>query len=145
MLNMRSPATALRPQRVPTRLDEILRARNASPEVQDLVHLARFLDNAFVLPGTNIRFGFDGLIGLIPGAGDALSAFISIYIIHRAKMLGAPEKLLNKMRWNVVIDTVAGAAPFLGDLFDVAFKSNVRNVRLLLDHLGVDADLGDRR
>lgn len=121
----------------------MLHARLASPAVQDLVHLARFLDNAFVFPGTTIRFGLDGLIGLIPGAGDALSALISIYIIHRAKMLGAPERLLNKMRWNVVIDTVAGAVPFFGDLFDVAFKSNVRNVRLLLNHLGVDADLGD--
>jgi len=143
MLNMRSPTTVLRARRAPARGEELRRARLASPAVQDLVHLARFLDNAFVFPGTNIRFGLDGLIGLIPGAGDALSALISIYIIHRAKMLGAPERLLNKMRWNVLIDTVAGAVPFLGDLFDVAFKSNVRNVRLLLDHLGVDADLGD--
>jgi hypothetical protein len=145
MLNMRSPATALRSRRLPAKRDDVLRARLAAPEVIDLVHLARFLDNAFVFPGTNIRFGLDGVIGLIPGAGDAISALISIYIIHRAKMLGAPEKLLNKMRWNVVIDTVAGAVPFVGDLFDVAFKSNVRNVRLLLDHLGVDADLGDGR
>ena len=125
--------------------DDVLRARLAPPEVQDLVHLARFLDNNFVVPGTNIRFGFDGLIGLIPGVGDALSALISLYVIQRAKHLGAPEKLLNKMRWNVVIDTVIGAVPFLGDLFDVAFKSNIRNVRLLLNYLGVEADLGDHR
>ncbi|MFZ2029643.1 MAG: DUF4112 domain-containing protein [Vitreimonas sp.] len=124
---------------------EVLTARPAPAGVADLVHLARFLDNAFVIPGTNIRFGMDGLLGLIPGAGDALSALISLYIIGRAKALGAPEQLLNKMRWNVVIDTVAGAVPFLGDLFDVAFKSNIRNVRLLLEHLGVEADLGDGR
>lgn len=141
---MRSSNIALKGRRAPAPLDgDVLHARLASPAVQDLVHLARFLDNRFVFPGTNIRFGFDGLIGLIPGIGDALSALISIYIIHRAKDLGAPEKLLSKMRWNVVIDTIAGAVPFLGDLFDVAFKSNVRNVRLLLDHLGVEADLGD--
>ncbi len=142
---MRSPTTVVRSRRALPREENILRARLASPEVRDLVHLARFLDNAFVFPGTNIRFGFDGLIGLIPGVGDALSALISIYIIQRAKTLGAPQGLLNKMLWNVVIDTLAGAVPFVGDLFDVAFKSNIRNVRLLLDHLGADADLGDRR
>jgi hypothetical protein len=65
--------------------------------------------------------------------------------VNRAKALGAPESLLNKMRWNVVIDTVAGAVPFIGDLFDVAFKANVRNVRLLIDYLGVDADLGEAK
>ena len=124
---------------------EVLQARLASPAIEDLVHLARFLDNRFVLPGTNIRFGIDGVLGLIPGIGDGISALISLYIVSRAKALGAPERLLNTMRWNVVIDTVAGAVPFIGDVFDVAFKSNIRNVRLLLDYLGVDADLGDAK
>ena len=143
-MNMKSSTTALRaPRRSGAVQGEVLQARLAPPQVLDLVHLARFLDNRFVLPGTNIRFGFDGLLGLFPGVGDALSALISLYIIHRAKALGAPERLLNKMRWNVVLDTVAGAVPFIGDLFDVAFKSNIRNVRPLLDHLGVEAELGD--
>jgi hypothetical protein len=141
---MKSSATVLRSTRSALRQSaDVLHARLASPEVQDLVHLARFLDNSFVIPGTTVRFGLDGVIGLIPGVGDALSALISLYVIHRAKALGAPDRLLTKMRWNVIIDTVAGAVPLIGDLFDVAFKSNVRNVRLLLDHLGVDADLGD--
>jgi hypothetical protein len=124
---------------------EVLHARLAPPAIEDLVRLARFLDNGFIVPGTNIRFGMDSLLGLVPAIGDGLSALISLYIVERAKALGAPERLLNRMRWNVVIDTVVGAVPVLGDVFDVSFKANVRNVRLLIDHLGMDADLGDAR
>jgi hypothetical protein len=107
-------------------------------EIRDLLHLARLLDNRFEIAG--FRFGLDAIIGLIPGAGDAISAAISLYIIGRAKHLGAPDKLIAKMGINVAIDTLIGAVPLLGDLFDAAYKSNLKNVRLLLDHLGVAED-----
>jgi hypothetical protein len=110
-------------------------------EIRDLLHLAQLLDNRFEIAG--FRFGLDFLIGLVPGVGDALSALISVYIIGRAKHLGAPDKLIAKMGWNVAIDTLIGAVPLLGDLFDAAYKSNLKNVRLLLDHLGVVESLED--
>ncbi|MET0183252.1 MAG: DUF4112 domain-containing protein [Caulobacterales bacterium] len=116
---------------------EILRPRTDKRSVADIVHLARLLDNRFVVPGTGIRFGLDALLGLIPAVGDGISAALSLYIIARAKHLGAPDALLAKMGWNVAIDTAIGAFPIVGDVFDVAFKANLKNVRLLLDHLGV--------
>ena len=119
---------------------EILNPRT-NREIRDLVHLARLLDNRFEIPGTGFHFGLDFLIGLVPGIGDALSALISVYIIGRAKHLGAPDKLIAKMGWNVVLDTAIGAVPLLGDLFDAAYKSNLKNVRLLLDHLGIEDEL----
>jgi hypothetical protein len=116
---------------------EILPPRT-NREIRDLLHLARLLDNRFEIAG--FRFGLDALIGLVPGVGDALSAAISLYIIGRAKHLGAPDKLIAKMGINVAIDTLIGAVPLFGDLFDAAYKSNMKNVRLLLDHLGVVED-----
>ncbi|MBV9076574.1 MAG: DUF4112 domain-containing protein [Methylobacteriaceae bacterium] len=97
--------------------------------------LSRLLDTAFVLPGTKFRFGVDGLIGLIPGVGDAISAVLSSYIIWEAKRLGLPRWKLARMGANVALDTAVGAVPFLGDLFDMAFKSNRRNLRIIQDHL----------
>jgi hypothetical protein len=115
---------------------EILGPETVSkPAINDLLHLANLLDNQFVLPGTNFRFGVDAIIGLIPGIGDGLSALISLYIMARAKHLGAPNGLIARMGVNVAIDTAIGAFPIFGDLFDAAFKSNLKNVRLLLDHL----------
>lgn len=111
------------------------------PAIDDLVRLAQLLDNQFVVPGTNFRFGLDSLIGLIPGIGDGVSALISLYIMARAHRLGAPAGLLAKMGVNVAIDTAVGALPIFGDLFDFAFKANVKNVRLLIDHVS----RGERR
>jgi hypothetical protein len=113
------------------------------PAIDDLLRLAQLLDNQFVVPGTNFRFGIDSIIGLIPGIGDAVSALISLYIMARAKHLGAPNGLLVKMGINVAIDTTIGAFPIFGDLFDAAFKSNLKNVRLLLDHVSRGAKVRD--
>lgn len=97
--------------------------------------MSRLLDNAFVIPGTRYRFGLDALIGLVPGLGDAVSAVFSGYLILQASRLGAPRSVVSRMIANVAIDTVVGWVPLLGDLFDVAWKSNVKNMALLDQHL----------
>jgi hypothetical protein len=97
--------------------------------------LARLMDSAFEIPGTKIRMGLDGLIGLVPVIGDLLSALISSYIIWEAKNLGVSKFTLWRMTGNMAIDTVVGAVPFLGDAFDVAFKTNLKNLTLLKRHL----------
>jgi hypothetical protein len=100
-----------------------------------LERLAWFLDSSIKVPGFNARFGLDGLIGLIPGVGDVISALISSVVISEAARMGAPKILLLKMAFNVLIDTLLGAVPLIGDLFDFVWKSNQRNVRLLNQYL----------
>lgn len=100
-----------------------------------LQRLAWFLDNSIKVPGFNARFGFDALIGLIPGVGDAIAALISSVVISEAARMGAPKVLLLKMAFNVLVDTLVGAVPVVGDLFDFAWKANQRNVRLLDQYL----------
>jgi hypothetical protein len=98
--------------------------------------LARFLDGAFVVPGTNLRFGMDSVIGLVPGVGDAVSALLSSYIIWEARQLGLPRWKIARMVANVAFDTALGAIPVAGDVFDVFFRANQRNLRIIQDHLG---------
>lgn len=93
--------------------------------------IARLLDTAFRVPGTNIRFGLDGILGLIPGVGDVAGAALSGWVILTAARAGAPNTLLARMLANVGLDALVGAVPLLGDLFDVAFRANVRNAALL--------------
>ena len=93
--------------------------------------LAWLLDAQFSLPGTRFRFGVNALVGLAPGLGDALMGFVSLYIVNEARMMGAPPVLLGQMLVNVVIEVIGGSVPLLGDLFDAAFKANLRNIRLL--------------
>tara|TARA_R110000782_G_scaffold103732_4_gene191197 strand:- start:44 stop:517 length:474 start_codon:yes stop_codon:yes gene_type:complete len=100
-----------------------------------LERLAWFLDSSIKVPGFNARFGLDGLIGLIPGVGDVISALISSVVISEAARMGTPKILLLKMAFNVLIDTLLGAVPLVGDLFDFVWKSNQRNVRLLNQYL----------
>ena len=97
--------------------------------------LARVLDDAIRIPGTNIRIGLDSLIGLIPGAGDVAGGAVSAYIILTAARLGASKSVLARMLSNVALDSLVGTFPVLGDVFDVAWKSNRRNVDLLERHL----------
>jgi len=96
--------------------------------------LASFMDSAIVIPGTNIRFGADALIGLIPGIGDAVSAGVSCLIVLEARRMGAPAHVIGRMIGNIALDSLAGAIPLIGDLFDVAFRANLRNMRLLRNH-----------
>src|SRR5207253_751758 len=97
--------------------------------------LATLLDTAFVIPGTQVRFGLDALIGLVPGIGDAITTVMSLFIVSEARALGAPPWLIARMVANVVLDGLVGAVPVVGDAFDVAFRANRRNMALLRDHL----------
>ena len=103
--------------------------------VRRLQKLAYWLDDRFRLPGTNMRIGLDGLLGFIPGIGDAATALLSAYIIAEAYRLGVPPSHLVRMGANVGIDALVGSVPILGDIFDVRWKANRRNVALLLRHL----------
>jgi hypothetical protein len=98
--------------------------------------VAKLLDSAFLIPGTNRRVGFDALIGLLPGVGDAVSALLGSYIIWEAKQLGLPKWKIARMIGNTAVDTALGAIPFAGDVFDLFFKSNQRNLKILQEHIG---------
>ncbi len=100
-----------------------------------LERLAWYLDSSIRIPGFNVRFGLDGLIGLIPGVGDTLGALVSSVVISDAARMGAPKVLLLKMAFNIAIDALAGTVPVLGDLFDFVWKANQRNVHLLNSYL----------
>ncbi len=93
--------------------------------------LAKLLDVAFIVPGTKIRYGIDGLIGLIPIVGDIITTAISLWVVREARALGAPWHLTARMLGNVAVDGAVGIVPFIGDAFDVMFRANVRNVRML--------------
>ncbi|MBO9099157.1 DUF4112 domain-containing protein [Rhizobium sp. K1/93] len=100
--------------------------------------IARLMDSAIRIPGTGISFGADSVMGLVPGIGDAGGALIGLVIVNEARRLGVSNQLLLKMLGNIGLDTVAGSVPLIGDLFDVYFKSNRRNVQLLLEHFEVE-------
>ncbi|MCI0354872.1 MAG: DUF4112 domain-containing protein, partial [Acidobacteria bacterium] len=107
------------------------RAARSALSDQRLDELATWLDEAFVLPGTNVRFGLDALAGLLPGIGDLLTGMASMLILQAAWQRGLPRVALMRMLVNVALDTAVGSIPVIGDLFDVAWKANRRNVELL--------------
>lgn len=92
--------------------------------------MARVLDDLVPIPGTRFRFGADALLGLVPGAGDAVTGAVAGYAIIVAARLGAPPVVLARMVLNVLVDALVGTVPLVGDLFDVGFRANRRNVRL---------------
>lgn len=96
-----------------------------------LVELERWLDAKFTLPGTSIRFGLDGLIGLIPVIGDATTTAMSAVFIADAWKMGARKRILARMGANVLLDSTIGAIPIVGDLFDFAYRANTKNLALL--------------
>ena len=104
-------------------------------EIDHLDRLAQRMDSLFRLPGTRIRIGLDSLLGLIPGVGDVAALMPAGYIILRAHRMGASRPVLARMAVNTGIDTVVGSIPLIGDIFDVGYKANRRNVALLRRHL----------
>lgn len=126
---------------------ELKRDRNQAPSVAARLpawaeRLASLLDDAVCVPGTNIRLGLDGILGaLLPGAGDALTALSSVALLALALQRRVPTVVLLRMLVNIAIDAMLGAIPLLGDLFDVAFKSNRRNLELMRPY----ADRADRQ
>lgn len=102
---------------------------------ENLDLLAHLLDDWFRIPGTSIRLGLDGLIGLIPGLGDVLAGIASSVLIVAAWIRGVPYITLVRMLVNVGLEVAIGAIPFAGDIFIVAWKANRRNYRLMTRHL----------
>lgn len=124
---------------VEVEVDEVLPAGSSSrsPRASDdafSAFVAKLMDNIFVVPGTQIRFGIDPLIGLIPGFGDTAGAFVSAVLILQSAQRGVPKIVLLRMALNVLINSALGAIPVVGDLFSVYFKSNARNYELLQRH-----------
>ncbi|MEO1465439.1 MAG: DUF4112 domain-containing protein, partial [Cyanobacteria bacterium J06633_1] len=110
-----------------------------------LRRLSKLLDNAISIPGTKISFGLDPLIGLLPGGGDTLTGGIAAYIVVEAARMGIPRDILWKMVGNILIDSCAGTVPVVGDLFDLGWKANVKNIELLEKHLDIaESSQGDR-
>lgn len=118
-----------------SRRSDTLVGTRESRQLERLRTLARLLDSAIQIPGTRIRFGFDALIGMVPGLGDFIGAILSSFLIFQAARLGVPKSTLVRMMGNVGIDTIVGEVPLLGDLFDFGWKSNTRNLALLEEHL----------
>ncbi len=108
--------------------------------IQRLGKLSRLLDNAIAIPGTKFRVGLDPILGLIPGAGDLIGTAFSAYIVIEAARLGIPRSTLGKMVSNILLESVVGTIPVLGDWFDFAWKVNTKNIELLETHLGVTQD-----
>jgi len=93
--------------------------------------IARIMDSRFRVPGTRIRFGFDSIIGLIPGAGDIITAWPTLYYLFLARKMELSSGTMFRMIFNLLVDMLFGSVPLLGDVFDVFFKSNQRNYRIL--------------
>lgn len=106
-----------------------------SSSLKRLRQMSHLLDNVIAIPGTGIRFGLDPILGLLPGGGDVLTGFMSVYIVFEAARMGLPAPTLGRMGFNIVLDTLTGLVPVLGDLFDVAWKANSQNVALLEKHM----------
>jgi hypothetical protein len=102
---------------------------------ENLDLLSHILDDWFRIPGTRIRFGLDGIIGLVPGLGDILAGLASCIIVIAAWFRGVPYVTLLRMVVNLGVDVVIGAIPLLGDAFDIAWKANRRNYALMTRHL----------
>ncbi|MEM7593877.1 MAG: DUF4112 domain-containing protein [Cyanobacteria bacterium P01_A01_bin.83] len=114
-------------------------------KLSKLRRVSRLLDNAITIPGTKISFGLDPILGLLPGGGDTLTGGIAAYIVVEAARMGIPREILGKMVGNILIDSFAGTIPVVGDLFDVGWKANVKNIELLEEHLGVaDSNQSDK-
>ena len=103
--------------------------------VRRMEMVAKLLDNAFVIPGTNQRVGIDAIIGLIPGVGDVATTILSSYVIWEARNLGVSRFATFRMLSNLAIHASVGAIPIAGDVFDAFFRVNQRNMRIVRAHL----------
>lgn len=114
---------------------DVGRAGSVAREIDRLEKLVGLMDDRFTIPGTTIRFGLDPLLGLLPGAGDLVAAAVAVYMIGRARSLGVPKRGLVRMAVNVAIDALLGSVPLVGDLFDVTFRANRRNMDVIRRHV----------
>lgn len=113
-------------------IPEVIEPEESLPaDLRALRRFAFLMDEAFVVPGTNFRFGADAIIGLIPGVGDVIGGVLSGWVIVGALRHRVPAWIIVRMIWNVLVDLVFGAVPVAGDLFDFLWEENMRNMRLL--------------
>jgi hypothetical protein len=112
-----------------------LLGRDAQAVSRRIDALESLLEEAFVIPGTNHRVGLDAIVGLVPVAGDVITAAMGLYLVWEAKNLGLPRWHLWRMIGNVAVDSTLGAVPVVGDVFDFAFRSNRRNLKIVRKHL----------
>jgi hypothetical protein len=98
--------------------------------------IAQLMDNAFVIPGTKIRFGLDPIIGLIPALGATATSFVSLVMIFLSAKRGVPKVILARMAVNVLANAAIDSVPVVGDILSIFFRSNARNYELLLKHAG---------
>ncbi|MFM2312515.1 MAG: hypothetical protein RLZZ04_1791 [Cyanobacteriota bacterium] len=106
-------------------------------KLSKLRSISKLLDNAIAIPGTKISFGLDPILGLLPGGGDTVTGGIAAYIVIEAARMGISREILWKMVGNILIDSFAGTVPVVGDLFDLGWKANVKNIELLEKHLNI--------
>ena len=100
-----------------------------------LRQLSENLDESFTIPGTNIKFGMDALLGLVPGGGDLISGIFSLYMLRAAIKMKLPKRAIFSMLVNILLDTTIGIIPVAGDIFDIFWKSNKRNLKIIEKHL----------
>ena len=131
-----------------TGADPALAEEKALPTTRDetarIRAIARLMDSSITIPGTGFRIGLDPILGILPGAGDAVSAVLSIYIVVESARLGVSNFTLARMLVNVGLDFVGGSIPVLGTIFDASWKANQRNVKLALRELDIDPDTSER-
>ncbi len=126
--------------------DEPLRRGNDPASDPFIATVTRLMDAVFTIPGTNVRFGLDPIIGLLPGLGAPLSAVISLVLIGKSARFGVPKVVLGRMALNVAINSLLDAVPVIGGPVSVFYRSNVRNYELLRKHAHTrrPATTGDR-
>ena len=100
-----------------------------------LRQLSKNLDESFTIPGTKIKFGMDALLGLVPGGGDIVSGVFSLYMLRAAIKMKLPKRAIFSMFLNIIVDTTVGVIPVAGDIFDIFWKSNKRNLQIIEKHL----------
>ncbi len=108
--------------------------------LERMARFARTMDTAFRIPMTNVRFGADAVISLVPGLGDLAAAGMGLFVVNEARKLGLPWHKIARMVGNLGIDAVFGAAPVVGTVFDVFFKAHMRNIDIILDHFDYRPD-----
>ncbi|MDO7873713.1 DUF4112 domain-containing protein [Hymenobacter sp. ASUV-10] len=130
---------------LPDRLTPPPAAFDADPRLRHVARISRLLDSQFRLPGTNFRFGLDPILGFIPVLGDLGTTAVSVSLLLTMLRHGASGAVVVRMALNILLDTVVGAIPLLGNIFDFAYKSNERNVELLRRHYAEGRHQGSGR
>ena len=129
------PATRMPPQRAQPMGMELPLGKDPAAIRQRIETMEALLERSFTVPGLKMPVGLDSLLGLVPVVGDFVAAGLGAYIVWEARNLGMPKWKLARMAGNIAFDTAVGAIPVAGDLFDLAFRSNSRNLKIIKRHL----------